>query len=355
MGARIAVVGGGIFGCTAATRLAEDGHSVTLHERQPRLLMAASGINQYRLYRGYHYPRCLDTARASLRGEPAFVRRYGDAVVDYHEHFFAIASERSKVNGAQYLDFLDVAGLSYRAEWPDFLAREKLDVAVRVEERLFDPVRLREIAVEELSAAGVRVLLERSATVADLDDFDYVVVATYARINDALRGFTGPKHDYQFEVCEKPVVRPPPSLKGKSIVIMDGPFMCIDPLGDGELSVMGNVVHAIHHTNVGQHAEVPDELAPVLDAGVVPNPPRTRFELFRDSAAEFIPDCRAVEHVGSMFTVRTVLPNTDATDTRPTLVRRVSDRVITLFSGKIGTCVTAAEQVAQLLHSDALD
>ena len=56
-----------------------------------------------------------------------------------------------------------------------------------------------------------------------------------------------------------------------------------------------------------------------------------------------------------MFTIRTVLPNTDATDTRPTLVHRVSERLVTLFSGKIGTCVVAADQVVSLVRSDAGD
>ena len=46
-----------------------------------------------------------------------------------------------------------------------------------------------------------------------------------------------------------------------------------------------------------------------------------------------------------MFTFRTVLPNRDEDDARPTLVDRLDDRMFNLFSGKIGTCVDAANQV----------
>ena len=45
-----------------------------------------------------------------------------------------------------------------------------------------------------------------------------------------------------------------------------------------------------------------------------------------------------------MFTIRTVLPNKDATDERPTVVR-FDDNIIYLFSGKVGNCVEAAKEI----------
>jgi len=42
---------------------------------------------------------------------------------------------------------------------------------------------------------------------------------------------------------------------------------------------------------------------------------------------------------------RTVLPNKDKDDARPTLVERIDGRKFNLFSGKIGTCVNAAYEV----------
>ena len=60
-----------------------------------------------------------------------------------------------------------------------------------------------------------------------------------------------------------------------------------------------------------------------------------------------------LEHVGSMFTIRTVLPGLDATDERPTLVTAVDERLVTVFSGKVGTCVRAAEEVAAIVAERA--
>jgi hypothetical protein len=75
----------------------------------------------------------------------------------------------------------------------------------------------------------------------------------------------------------------------------------------------------------------------------------TNFPLFVEAATQFLPDAGGLEHVGSMFTVRAVLPGLDRTDARPTRITRLDERVITVFSGKIGTCVRAANEVAGLI------
>ena len=48
------------------------------------------------------------------------------------------------------------------------------------------------------------------------------------------------------------MVKLPEQFKNKSVVVLDGPFTCIDPYGNTDYHVMGNVVHAIHDTMVGE-------------------------------------------------------------------------------------------------------
>ena len=48
-----------------------------------------------------------------------------------------------------------------------------------------------------------------------------------------------------------------------------------------------------------------------------------------------------------MFTFRTVLPNREYDDSRPTIVEQTSALNFSLFSGKIGTCVEAAETLIE--------
>ena len=128
---------------------------------------------------------------------------------------------------------------------------------------------------------------------------------------------------------------------------MDGPFMCIDPLGDTGLHVMGNVVHAIHSTNVGKFPKYDSKFDDLLNKGIVENPSITNIDKFIESAKKFFKDIDKSKHVGSMYTFRTVLPNRDKDDARPTLVEHIDDNLFSIFSGKIGTCVDASREILQ--------
>ena len=330
------VVGGGIFGTTAAVALAHDGYQVELHEELDDIMRAASDINQYRLHKGYHYPRSKETAQECLDGLKTFKRKYEDCVVNGNiEHYYAISSEDSFISPDEYTTFLDEMGLSYEK----VESLPNTDIMIKADEELFDNWQLYESVREKLWSGGVEVLKNKTTTKDDFKGFDVVVVATYAKLNDLLDN----KKEYQFEVCEKPVVRLPRKYEGKSIVIMDGPFMCLDPYGDNH--VLGNVVHAIHETNVGEKPIVSEELKPYLNKGVISKPEITNIDKFIETGKRFFKDFEKLRHIGSMYTIRTVLKNREQDDARPTLVNHEGNNVYSLFSGKIDTCVDAANEL----------
>ena len=337
------VVGGGIFGTTAAIALAHDGYQVELHEELEDVMMAASDINQYRLHKGYHYPRSKETAQECLDGLKTFKRKYEDCVVNGNiEHYYAISSEDSFISPDEYTTFLDEMGLSYEK----VESLPNTDIMIKADEELFDNWQLYESVREKLWSSGVEVLKNKTTTKDDFKGFDVVVVATYAKLNDLLDN----KREYQFEVCEKPVVRLPRKYEGKSIVIMDGPFMCLDPYGDNH--VLGNVVHAIHETNVGEKPIVSEELKPYLNKGVISKPEITNIDKFIETGKRFFKDFEKLRHVGSMYTIRTVLKNREQDDARPTLVNHEGNNVYSLFSGKIDTCVDAANELIRRIRND---
>lgn len=346
---KIAVVGGGIYGVSVALRLATQGYEVSLYEKNKDILLAASGINQYRLHRGYHYPRSADTIESCRDTISEFIDEYKEAIVSHYDHYYCIAKEKSLVSGNDFLKVCESNGLEYEISILDVVNNEKLDVTIRARESLFDAKKLRAICWERLKTSGVNVYLNTEAKADIFDAYDVVVVATYANMNDVLERFPEAQQNYQYELCEKPVFRMPPELKGKSIVIMDGPFMCIDPIDSGEYSVMGNVVHAIHSTNTGKKPVIPEGYRDLINNGIIKSPPITNVKKFVDSASEFIPAVRKAEYIGSMYTVRTVLPNEDDTDRRPTVIRLINNKLITVFSGKIGNAVHAAHEVSQLI------
>lgn len=351
----IAVVGGGIFGCTTAWMLAKDGHSVDLYEKEKDILQAASGINQYRLHQGYHYPRSKETILLAKEGQKSFRAVYEEAVIeDPVEHYYCVAKEKSFLSAAQCCAIWNECGLSYKKTNLHLVKRANIDLTVRVREQLIDPEKLRELCWQKLRAHGVNVLLHTEAKEKALHRYDFVVIATYASNNAFLSKFPHAKKEYQFELCEKPVLKLPSQFAHKSVMVLDGPFMNFNPFGKTGHFVMGHVVHAIHHKNIGEYPDTPKKFKPLLNRGVIAKPPITNIKKMLAAAEQFFPGiAKNAQHVGSMFTVRTVPPYREHDDARPTLVEQISDRLVLVFSGKIVTCMDAAEQVRAIIKNKA--
>lgn len=342
----VAVVGAGIFGISAALKLDEAGLDVELFERKNAILSSASSINQCRLHRGYHYPRSKDTARSAKVGTVSFLKKY-PCESPGNQLYYSIAAIGSRTTPRQFQEFMDSEGLAYKTVKLDLVRDDAISVTFKVDEALFDPARLSGICSRCLDDSGVAVRCGREFTRELAAQYDYVVNTTYSNMNSLLdESF---QTDYQFEVCEKPVVRLPDEYRGIGVVICDGPFMCIDPYGSTPYHVMGNVVHAIHATNVGRFPVIPPALAPLLDRGIIDRPQITKIEKFIETAKKYFVGIEKAVHVGSMFTVRAVLPNRDYDDARPSLVTKHSDGLYSMFSGKISTCVDSADDLLRYI------
>lgn len=232
----------------------------------------------------------------------------------------------------------------------EYLNPEAVDLVIEAEEGRIDIDTLRGLAEDKLTEAGVTVNIGYPFSPRMGFEYDKVIIAAYASTNACVAGLPGYDQcrldQFQFEVVEKPVVQMPVSFDNIGVVVMDGEFGCVDPLADTDWHVLGHVKHAIWHRNIGLTAEVPYPLVPYMDCGICTNPARTNIAEFIEAGSRYIPALEDAEYIGSMFTVRAVLPGKDATDERPTLVEVLGkdQRYIRIFSGKIGTAVEAAKQ-----------
>ena len=297
---KCAVIGAGIYGITAAIKLKTVGYNVDLFEKEDNIMKAASGINQYRLHRGYHYPRSIDTIYSCKHGHESFTKYYKQSVSNNKtKHQYAISKEDSLITPEQYLTVLDKTGL----EWSIVDPLPNCDLTIEVSEDLYNPNKLRDICYNRIRGNGINLKLN-SKIKNNLEGYKYNIHATYSSLND----ITDNKQNYQFELCEKPLFKLPKIYKNKSIVIMDGPFMCFDPYGDTEYHLGGNVVHAIHVRNTGKTPEIPRVYKKYLNKGIIKKPKYTNVDRFIESAKKFFPDIDQAEYIGSMYTIRTVLP-----------------------------------------------
>jgi hypothetical protein len=345
---KVAVIGAGIFGITTALELSKN-FDVDLFEQNNDILKSTSGINQFRVHRGYHYPRASNTVESLLRSESSFFQEYQDAIISDVNHYYCISHRDSLTTSTQYLDFLKKFNLEFTISDLNLLDKKSIDLCIKVKENIWDPIKLKNICITKIQNSNINLKLNSKINETIFKNYDYVVICTYSNLNSLLSNFPNSKLNYQFEVCEKPVVSLPNAFQKNSIVVMDGPFMSIDPFGETGNFVLGNVVHAIHSTNMGLVPEISEKFSPLLNNGIIKNPKISNFDQFIKSATEFLPSIKNAVHIGSMFTVRTVLPNVDSTDERPTIVRKISDNVFTIFSGKVPTCVDAAKEISMLI------
>ena len=345
----VAVVGGGMFGVTAAIDLAREGYSVALFEKKDEILTGASGSNHWRLHRGYHYPQSDETAEKALKTEPLFRERYADAVITDEDHYYAIAEE-SWVEWAEYRSFMNTHGLEFDPVDLDLINDSRVEQTVRVNENHVSPEILRELCWNEIEATDVTVHLNSEVkSLDDLRSFDHVVIATYANINSILPAEHELRREFKFEICEVPIVELPERYIGNNIIVVYGPFMSTDHWGDTDFFAMGDYHNMRHHTSTGYEPEIPDRFREVVNAGLIEDPEISNFAKFREHGEKYIPGVTDANQIGSLFTIRTILPDVEDTDARPTLVDR-SGRIVTVFGGKLATSVDTAQSVVSAIR-----
>lgn len=332
---RVAVVGGGVFGCTAAAELAQAGCTVELFEARSDILGGATARCQARLHRGYHYPRSETTALAAHASYDRFAERFPTAVRAAPSHYYLVAPD-SRTNAADYLAFLDWLCLPHQpAEHPMVYG---VDLAIRAFEAMIDVDMLRRVLRRELALAGVAIHAGARVEPDDISsDFDRVVWATYGQ------PWVEP---LRYEICELAIVELG-RYGADSFVVLDGDFISLDPWHG--VHALYDVKHSVHLANVGTKPEIPDEYAELIARPGLQRSPLTHVDDMLDSAGRFLrgvdPRGRGVAiYHGSMYSVRAVLPDVDATDARPTLIRTDGEH-IRVLAGKICTAPAAASAV----------
>ena len=335
---RIGVVGGGLFGCTTAIYAARAGHDVHLFEKSPCILLGATAHSFNRLHRGYHYPRSLETGRESRAAEPSFRTEFQNAVIDGGRQFYVVPDdEHNHVTPESFREFLAKEGLLFFQDGELFRVVEpRVNVGI-----------LRVLLIPKLLEAGVNVHLDCAMPDDARERFDEIVVAAYADSNMVLAALGLPPQTYRYQLVERPVLELPERFKDTSIVAIDGPYGCIDPLDDGPFHILGHVTKLVHAQNEGIAKELPKDHAAF--SREAPEAMPTRVWEAIDDLAKLMPGLKGATHICSTYVWRAVLAGQEATDARPSLTERLDGQVIRIFSGKLGTAVACAEKVVQMI------
>ena len=341
---RICVIGAGLFGTTAAVRLARAGHKVDLVERNDGILLGASKNNHNRIHMGYHYLRSIQTARDSIQGLATFTELFRDAVRAELTNYYAIAAEGSKTSPERFEEFCQIVKIRFRREQPPayLMNPEAIAACYCVPEPVFDYPMMRSVVLRELTDSTAIVHLRSEVNTiqmhgdlfhvrtTDFDrDYDVVINASYSELNRINRLVGAAVRTYRYEDVVVPVFRfahPPFGL-----TVMDGEFCSVMPRG---FRVGEFLLYHVKYSVLKEKLDVDsyDSLMPWDNDST----------LFHAASffMPFLADCTSFDRYRS---IRITWENTD--DARRSVIYDDIPNYWSVLSGKVTTCVDVAEEL----------
>jgi hypothetical protein len=336
---KILIIGGGLFGCSIALELYKSGYNITLMEQNSDIMNNASKCNHNRIHYGYHYPRSPETAIQSLDGLLSFLFKYKEAIITNFPNYYAIASDQSNINSFEYRKFCDQVGISYNSEYPSsYIMNDKLlEDSYRVEEPIFDWDVLKNLVKQELKNSNITLKLNTKFTTPDFTDFDFIINCTYSEINKINKLAGVPLLEFKLQDVIIPIFEFNHPKIG--LTVMDGPFCSVMPKGNiSNTFLLYHAKYSILKETKENNIESLQDIS-------------NNIKNIKEDSSKYFPFIKDINFTDYWRTTRAIPINSDDARISNIITYPENPKFITVFSGKISTCVKIAKQIKQGLIS----
>jgi len=359
-----AVIGAGAYGLHAAFILGKKGYQVGVFDVADGPFRRASYINQTRVHQGYHYPRSIYTALASIRYFERFNKDFQAAINDKFTKIYAISARNSFTSHRQFVRFCKNCGIPIREVDPrTYFNSGIIEGSYETKEFSFDPDILCRMQLEANSRfPNISYRFNRKLVGAERLESGYrldfeggepviarggVVSCVYASVNQILRIFSFPLLDIQYEICEVSLGQASSELENIGITVMDGQFFSVMPFGKKGLHSMTAVDFTPHLTSRDPLPSfrcqddprsqcTPEHLD---NCNTCAARPRTAYRYMAQLARKYLKEDLTITYRNSLYAIKPILRVADIDDGRPTVVNKLSSEplFVSVLSGKINT------------------
>jgi hypothetical protein len=340
---KILVIGGGIFGCSISLELSKHNLDVTLIEKNSDIMEEASKCNHNRIHYGYHYPRSIRTASQSLDGLISFLMMYKESIITNFPNYYAISSKQSQINSIEYKNFCNKVGIDYSLEYPspNILNPLLIEDSFRVEEPIFDWEILKSIIKNKLNDSLVNLKLNTQFSKNDLN-YDFIINCSYSGINKVNNIIGAAPLKFKLQDVIVPIFEYNHPKVG--LTVMDGPFCSIMPKGNAPNQFL------LYHAKYSILKET-EEIDLIPSKNISYN-----LKMIKQDSSKYFPFVKDVKFIDYWRTFRAI-PITENDERLSKIITYPTHpNFITVFSGKINTCVKIAKQIKKgLLNKDFND
>tara|TARA_Y100000768_G_C23970757_1_gene680401 strand:+ start:810 stop:1889 length:1080 start_codon:yes stop_codon:yes gene_type:complete len=339
---KIAIIGGGIFGCTIFKNLTKKNFDVTLFEKEKDILNGATTNNLNRIHKGYHYPRDTETVNQSKLGYKLFKKNYPKAVLKNFKNYYCISNE-GKISFDNYLNFCSQNNLKNKIiSTKNFeVANKNIDGILEVQEDIYDWDRLRYILKSEIkkNKSGNILLNQEVKKINKIGKnyllnlanknlvFDFVINCSFENINN----ITPFKDKIEKKIFEQCFVFSFDNTKlGRiGLALLDGNFFSILPMGfNKKYSIFYDVEMSV--IKKGEYLKYPKNFYDEVSKQLI----RDRVKKMNRKIKKYFPKLN-LRPSKFFFSPRVKLINVEKTDKRISFIKNTSENYLEVFSGKV--------------------
>lgn len=337
---KIAIIGAGWFGCYIAYDLINSGYNVNIFEKQNKIFKGASGFNQNRLHKGFHYPRSYKTIKESKIGYKKFVHKFPNLVKKIEKNLYVVASDKKNLLDFDiYKQILTANKLNFKIEKNKFGLKNFLGI-ISCDEKLINTKKAIKFFLTKIkknikfNTNIKKIKKEKGKFIIKNSTYDYVINCSWQT------SFPEIKMKYTYEACLF-FLYSCKKANHPAITVMDGPFITLYPQEEKKFTL-----YSVKYTRLKKfkNFNVCSNFLKKIKEKKLINQYKLKHE---EQIKKYLPNFnKKFKYLKPLITYRTIIDSSNAERSSKVLFK---DNFINLLSGKIDHIFETSAEIKKCL------